>query len=151
MRKKIKRRSPSEIKKKNNVTRRTVLGDCMDGWAASPNIKSKLSSLINAQSAMHIEVSQCACRAPVGHEAGTSVRGDAGARGGSVIPRSPVRVRERHWRDETNPDLLEKEVQRLKREVDLAIYERRDDDAEAAHDELIDVEHRHRQATRRRT
>lgn len=56
----------------------------------------------------------------------------------------------KHWSEETNWTPLSAAVQRLKSDVERAYYECRDDDAAAAHDDLVSAEWRLRQSERRR-
>ena len=53
------------------------------------------------------------------------------------------------WSEETNWQYLSDAVAALKREVERAYYESRDDDAGATHDDLTAAEWRLRQAERR--
>lgn len=55
----------------------------------------------------------------------------------------------RHWRESTDQHILSTAVDRLKRDVERAFYECRDEDAGYAHDDLISAEWRLRQAERR--
>jgi hypothetical protein len=55
---------------------------------------------------------------------------------------------ERHWTEETRVAPLESKVAELKRGIDLAIHECRDDDAEDLHNDLVSAEWRLRVARR---
>lgn len=52
------------------------------------------------------------------------------------------------WRESTDLHLLRQAVAALKRDVETAYYECREDDADTAHKDLIDAEWRLRQAER---
>jgi hypothetical protein len=54
---------------------------------------------------------------------------------------------QRHWSEETRPEPLSRKVAELKAAIDLAIYECRDDDAEALHNDLVAAEWRLRRAS----
>ncbi len=56
----------------------------------------------------------------------------------------------KHWTEETNWKPLSDVVERLKRDVERAYYECRDDDAGELHDDLTSAEWRLRQAERKR-
>lgn len=56
----------------------------------------------------------------------------------------------KHWSDETRWQPISAAVHRLKRKVEEAYYYCREDEADAAHDELVGAEHRLRMAERRR-
>lgn len=54
-----------------------------------------------------------------------------------------------HWSDETRWQPLAEVAARLKEKVEAAYVAGRDDEADAAHDDLVAVEHRARMAERR--
>lgn len=56
----------------------------------------------------------------------------------------------RHWSEDTDWERLGAVVSRLKRDVERAYYECRNEDAGRAHEDLIRAEWRLRQAERRR-
>lgn len=56
----------------------------------------------------------------------------------------------KHWSEETGWQPLSVAVARLKRKVEAAYYYGRDDEADAAHDDLVRAEWRLRQAERRK-
>lgn len=54
-----------------------------------------------------------------------------------------------HWSDETSWQRLSDVAARIKAQVEAAYVAGRDDEADAAHDDLVSVEHRMRMAERR--
>lgn len=55
----------------------------------------------------------------------------------------------KHWSDETRWQPLAEVAARLKAKVEAAYVAGRDDEADAAHDDLVAVEHRARMAEQR--